>query len=118
MILKNWRISFRFGCRGLATAWHEERNFRIEILIMAVVVVCAWFFQVGPAGWIALTLAGGLVLLVELLNTATERIIDALSPRLDKYAREVKDIMAGAVILAALISVLVGLIVFIPRLFA
>jgi len=56
----------------------------------------------------------GLVILMEIINSAIERITDVLKPRLDNYVKEIKDIMAAAVMLASVIAIIVGLIIFIP----
>ena len=66
--------------------------------------------------WCLVTLAMGLVLSLELLNTAGEKLVDILSPDHDPRYGMVKDILAGAVLIAALAAALVGSLVFLPRL--
>jgi diacylglycerol kinase len=59
----------------------------------------------------------GLVIIAELVNSAVERITDVLKPRINGYVKEIKDIMAAAVFVSALIAVIVGLIIFVPYIF-
>jgi len=73
-----------------------------------------FYFEITRTEWIFLVLAIGLVLLMEVLNSAIERVVDVLKPRIDDYVKEIKDIMAAAVMLASVVAVIVGLIIFIP----
>ena len=72
------------------------------------------FFQISLSEWTTLILIIGLVFLMELINSAVERVTDVLKPRIDNYVKEIKDIMAAAVMLASIVSIIIGLIIFIP----
>ncbi|TAL19961.1 diacylglycerol kinase family protein [Patescibacteria group bacterium] len=103
-----------FAWRGVATVVREEQNFRLELLVAAAVFALAAALNVRPIEGAALSLVIGLVLVLELLNSVLERMVDALKPRLHPFAAEVKNIAAGAVLLAAATSVAVALFIFLP----
>ncbi len=108
--------SFRYAFKGLATVFNEEQNFRIQII--AALVVFILMFVLGTKNWekVALILVICLVLVLELINSIFERMVDMLKPRVHFYVEAIKDIMAAAVLLASLTALAVGLIIFIPYL--
>ena len=106
---------FVYAWRGIV-AGAEGRNFRVMLAAAAGVVVLGCFLGISTVEWGLLTLAMGLVLALELLNTAGERLVDILSPDHDPRYGMVKDILAGAVLVAALAAAIVGSLVFLPRL--
>jgi len=109
-----WR-SFRYACRGLWRVIGEEQNFALELAIAVGVVLLAALSRFRAVEWAILILTIGLVLLMEVFNSAVERAADLLKPRLDIYVKEIKDIMAGAVLLVAATAVVVGVFLFGPR---
>lgn len=106
--------SLRHAVRGIRYAFCRERNFQIELLLAALAVALAFTLPLSSAERAAIFLAITLVLSMELLNTAYERMIDMLKPGLHPYAKAVKDLSAGAVLIAALFAALVGVAVFLP----
>ncbi len=110
-----WK-SFRYARYGLQRVAKEEQNFAIELTIGLGAVILAIILQFSLLEWTILVLTVGFVLMAELLNSAVERVSDLLKPRLDIYVKEIKDIMAATVFLAAGLSVIVGLILFLPHL--
>ncbi|MDP3771578.1 MAG: diacylglycerol kinase family protein [bacterium] len=108
--------SFRFALRGLWSVYRSEQNFRIQLV--AFVVALGIGAVLGIRSWelIALVLAGGVVLVLECINSAVERLLDLVQPRLHGYVREIKDIMAAAVLVASVASVIIGLTIFLPYL--
>ena len=106
--------SFQYAMRGLIKTFREEQNIRVQILAGVVVLFFAWFFIITKIEWILLIILIGLVLLMEILNSAVERVTDMLKPRINTYVKEIKDIMAAAVMLSSLIAVIIGMIIFIP----
>lgn len=109
--------SLLFAWRGLSFTWRHELNFRIEVAVAIAVIGFGIAAQIERSAWIALFIVISLVLVLELLNSAMEIIIDLIKPRLHEYVQITKDIMAGAVLLASLISVIVGLFIFLPFFF-
>ena len=106
--------SFVHAGRGLA-AGARGRNFRVMLALGAAVAALGAFLGLSRAEWALLALAGGLVLAVELLNTAGEDLVDLLHPQKDPRAGRIKDLLAGAALTAALAAAAVGLLVFLPQ---
>ena len=107
--------SFKYALRGIVYTWAQEQNFRIQVFCAAVVFMVAFFVRVSYLETALLALAISGVLVLELVNTVAERIMDALNPRIHPYATVVKDVMAGAVLIAALGATLVGIAVLVPK---
>ena len=83
-----------------------------------VVTAAGWYFQITRQEWLALVLAMTLVLALEAVNTAIEYLTDLVSPEYHPLAGKAKDVAAAAVLIAAIGAVVVGAIVFLPRIFA
>jgi undecaprenol kinase len=109
--------SFTYAFRGLGKTWREEQNLRVELIIAIIVIILGFIFQIKLIEWALLAIVIALVVLMELVNSAIERIADALKPRIHTYIMEVKDIMAATVMVSALLAVIVGLIIFLPHIF-
>ncbi|MDD5072094.1 MAG: diacylglycerol kinase family protein [Patescibacteria group bacterium] len=112
--IKRLYKSFAYAFRGLGKTLKEEQNLQIQSLAALLVILLGWYFKIASWEWVVLILISVLVLLMELVNSAVERITDVLKPRLDSYVKEIKDIMAAAVMLASIMAVIVGLIIFLP----
>lgn len=80
-----------------------------------LVVVMGFLFRINYLEWISICLCIALVLSLELINTSIEKTIDLLHPNFNERAGEIKDMAAAAVLVAAIISVIIGLIIFIPK---
>jgi diacylglycerol kinase len=112
--LKKLAKSFRCAFRGLKYMLKNEQNFQVEILIALFVVFLMFFFPTRTLERIALFLVIFAVLVVELVNSMFERVVDILKPRIHPYAQLIKDITAAAVLLASVGAVIVGIIIFWP----
>lgn len=106
--------SVRYAWRGLRYAWTNEQNFRIQIIIALVVVFLMIFFRVRLIEAVALIGIITLVLILELVNTIFEKMVDMLKPRIHHYASIIKDMMASAVFIASLAALIVGVFIFYP----
>ncbi len=106
--------SFHYALKGLVKTFKEEQNLRIQSIAALTVMLLAWFFQVNRLEWCLLILVVSLVILAEIINSAVERVTDVLKPRINSYVKEIKDIMAAAVMLASLTAVIVGIIILGP----
>lgn len=93
----------------------NEDNFKREIFLGIIVLVLSYVFRVNKIEFIIIIIMIGLVLVCETINTAVERLVDLVSPGYSKIAGEVKDIMAFAVLLMCIISLVIGAIIFIPK---
>jgi undecaprenol kinase len=110
--------SFRYAARGIARVAREEQNFRIQLSLAALTVALMFLLGLSPAEKALLLLAAGFVLVLELANSIVERMVDLLQPRVHHHVEEVKDTMAGAVLVASVGAALIGLIIFLPHLLA
>ncbi|MCG2695482.1 diacylglycerol kinase family protein [Candidatus Parcubacteria bacterium] len=106
--------SFSYAAKGLIKTFKEEQNLRIQAVVGLLVLCLAWFFRVGRLEWAFLTAVIFLVILVEIINSAMERAADVLKPRIDSYVKEIKDIMAAAVMIASIAAVVIGIIILGP----
>lgn len=111
---KQLLASFRYAVQGLRYVWRNEQNFRIQTLVAGLVIAAMLIFRVSLAEAIVLTMMIIFVLVLEVVNTIFEKFVDILKPRLHTYVGVIKDMMAAAVLLAALGSVAVAIMVFIP----
>lgn len=108
--------SFAFAFAGLAHLLRTQRNFRIEVGLGAVALVAGALLGLERWEWVALVLTIALVLILEAANTALEHAVTLASPGIDPRARAAKDVSAAAVLIAAVVSVAVGLLLFGPHL--
>jgi len=108
--------SFGFALEGVSYLIRTQRSAQIEIVIGAVVIAVATWLGVSAIEWAVLAIAMALVLAFEALNTAIELAVTLASPERHPLAKAAKDVAAGMVLIAAIGSVIVGIIVLGPRL--
>ena len=110
--------SMRHALRGLGLAFRTERSFRWQTALACLSALLGWGLGISAIEWLCVAFVVGLVLVLELVNSSLERMVDLTKPRLDDAVRDLKDILAGAVLIAALTAVLVGAVIFLPKLVA
>ena len=109
--------SFGYAFSGLKTALKNEPNIRIHLLIALLTIVLAFFLGFSPVEWIILAFTISFVLILELINTTLETLINIVSPEIKEEARMAKDVSAAAVLIGALLSVVVAGFLFLPKIF-
>ena len=107
--------SFGHAARGIGVAFKTQHNIRIHAAAVIIVGTAGIFFKLSLLEWGLVVMAVGLVLVSEMMNTAIEALVDLVSPSYHEKAGLIKDIAAGAVMIAAVISVIIGLVVFVPK---
>lgn len=107
-------IGIREALYGLFYTLRTQTNFKIQLVLALVMVNAGLYFQIQIFEWLVLILTIGLVLVTEVLNTAVEASIDLIVSDFNPIAKIVKDTAAGAVFVASVISVIIGLIIFLP----
>ena len=112
--MKNRIASFQFALNGLRLMFKSGPNFIIQILIAVFTTCTGFYFQISAHEWTIILICIGGVLSAEIFNTAIEKMVDHLSPEKNKYAGEIKDLAAGAVLLFAIITAIIGIIIFYP----
>lgn len=110
--------SLRHAWAGIRYAFREERNFQIEIVLGCAAIALAYLLPLTSGERALLALLIGFVLSLELINTAFERVLDMLKPRVHPYVKVVKDMVAGAVLIGSVAAVLVALFLFGPILWS
>ncbi len=108
--------SFPYAIAGILYLFRTQRNARIELGIAIAACALAAWLRIGRMEWALLVITIALVLALEAINTAIEAAIDLASPDYHSQAKIAKDAAAGAVLLAAIASVVVGLLILLPRL--
>jgi len=110
--------SFSFAIQGLKKALAEEPNFRVHVVLGTIACILALVLGFSTLEWLILTVTIFFVLVLELINTTLENIVDLVSPEIKSEAKVAKDVAASAVFLSALFSILVGVALFLPKLIA
>jgi len=104
--------SFAHAGRGLRLFLKTTPNAWIQLTIFIIVIFFGFYFSVTSLEWVTLILAAGIVLASEAFNTAIEIDINLTSPNYHPYARDTKDVAAGAVLISCIAAAMVGLLVF------
>lgn len=110
--------SFKYACRGFKVLFKEQPNARIHLVLALVVIAGGISFKVSVGEWIVIFLLIGIVFSLEIVNSSIEKLCDYISPHYDKHIGTIKDLSAAAVLVAALISIIIGGIIFLPKIFA
>ena len=110
--------SFRFAIKGIKNLIINEHNARIHLTALLVVIGLGIFLKLELMEWVAITIVSGIVILTELINTAIENLADIVEPKWNDKIGKIKDYSAGAVLVAAIVSVIVGSVIFIPKFLA
>lgn len=110
--MKKFLMGFVYAGRGVAAGLRGGTNLKVMLVLAGAAVALGLYQGLAQLEWVALVLCFGLVLSLELLNTAGERLIDILCPHHDPRYGQVKDILAGAVLVAAAATAVVGAFIF------
>ncbi len=117
MKVKRLFKSFYNAWQGIKYVFKQEQNFKIQLLISILVLLLIWYLPLSKGEMIVVILLIFIVLILELMNTAFEKLADVLKPRLFYQIGIVKDIMAAMVFLSSIGAIIIGLIIFWPYLF-
>jgi len=112
---KKRKKAFGYAWQGVRTLFRSEAHAKIHGLAAVIVIAAGFFFKISPAEWCAVIFCIGGVLMAEGFNTALERVCDKTSPEFHPLIKDAKDVAAGAVLLFVIASVIIGLIIFIPK---
>jgi diacylglycerol kinase len=107
--------SFLFAFNGIRILIKEEHNSRIHLMATAIVIIAALLFKLNAYEWIAIVFSIGLVITVEIMNTVIEHVADFISPDKNEKIKKIKDLSAAAVLVSSITSLIIGLIVFLPK---
>jgi len=104
--------------RGLNIVFKTTHNAWLQIFFAVLAIYLGYVLNISQYEWLALIFAIGIVIITETINTAFEIDINLTSPQYHPYARDTKDIAAGSVLLAVFLSLVVGSIIFLPKIYA
>jgi diacylglycerol kinase (ATP) len=107
--------SFKYALKGMWLLITTEHSIMVQMAIGLIVMVFGWWYRISATEWILQILAIGIVLVAESLNTAIEKICDFIHPDHHKRIGFIKDIAAGAVSFAAISAIIIGLIIYLPK---
>lgn len=115
--VKSKRIlnSFKYAICGFIISFKEERNMRLHILAMLLVIISGIYFKISNIEWIICAILFGLVISSELVNTAIENISDMITKEKNPKIKVIKDVAAASVLVNSISAIVAGLIIFLPR---
>ena len=115
--MKNKKLSnsFKFAFKGIGSSIKSERNMKIHFTMMILVVLAGIILNISMWEWITCFILFGLVISLEMVNTAIEIVVDLVSPTFNDRAGRAKDIAAGAVLVNAIVAFIIGLLIFLPK---
>ncbi|MGG1617776.1 diacylglycerol kinase family protein [Paenibacillus sp. NRS-1782] len=109
---QSWRKTFRYAAEGVMYALRTQLNMRIHVVMAFLVIAVGSSLRISRLDWLFVSMAIAMVIVAELINTAVEAAIDLISPDIHPLAKAAKDTAAGAVLLAAVFAVIIGIFVF------
>lgn len=112
---KNLIDSFKHAFEGIRVAIKSETNLQIHIVIMFLVIIIGIILKISVVEWFVCLLLFGGVISLEMINTAIETTVDLITMEKNSKAKLAKDASAGAVLVMAIVSVIIGLIIFVPK---
>jgi diacylglycerol kinase len=107
--------SFSFAFEGMMKAFEDGRNFKIQLFFGIVTIVLGFIFKISKTDWLFVILTIAFVLILELINTSLESIVDIVSPGIHDKAKIAKDVAAAAVLISSIVSIIIGAIIFLPK---
>ncbi|MFV1917066.1 MAG: diacylglycerol kinase family protein [Patescibacteria group bacterium] len=110
--------SFLYAFTGIKEAFQKEPNLRIHLAFAITAIILAIFFNFEKFEWLILIITIFFVFTLELLNTALEALVDLVSPEIKGKAKVTKDVSAAVVLFASLLAIIIGLILFTPKILA
>lgn len=113
--LKNRIDSFKYAITGIGTFFKSQTHPKIHLLALVFVTLAGFLFKVSTTEWLILILTMTIVLVAEAFNSAMEMLCDKVTSEKDPIIKNVKDISAGAVLLSAIASIIIGLLIFLPK---
>lgn len=113
--MKKRREAFKNAFRGVRIFINETTHARFHLAATAVVCLASYFYEISPVEWGLVLLCVALVLSLEAVNSALEYVVDLVSPDYNELAKKSKDVAAAAVLIASFFSVVIALLIFIPK---
>ncbi|MEH7453552.1 diacylglycerol kinase family protein [Gottfriedia acidiceleris] len=106
--------SFGFAFSGIFKVIKDERNIKIHLFAALISIGLAFYLHISRIDWLILLLTITIVISLELVNSSIEAVVDLASPNKHPLAKKAKDVAAGAVLVAAIVSIIIGALLFFP----
>ena len=116
--LKKFFNSFTYPIKGLKYAYRNEQNLAFDVGMALLVIIFSFIFKLDASEWAVVMITIGLVLSMELVNTAIEAVVDLTCPDIHPLAKVAKDTASAAVFVFATVAFISGLIIFVPKVVA
>lgn len=116
--MQNFLKGFVYACNGLMSFFRYERNGKVQLCVAIIVVAFGWWFRLPKVEWLVVLVCIAVVLSLEMMNSAIEKLCNLVQPAYHPVIKTIKDISAGAVLWVSIISAIAGLIIFLPKIFA
>ena len=107
--------SFKYAFQGIKQAYIGEQNLKIHTTIAILVIISGFIFKISYTEWFICLILIGLVLMAEFFNTAIEYVVDLITKEINPLAKAAKDVSSAGVLVMAIISAIIGLIIFVPK---
>ena len=115
--MKKFFRGFGFAFNGIKYTFTSQLNFRVHCFVAIVIAALYFYLELNKTEWLWIIAAMAIVFMAELANTAIETLVDLVSPEYNLKAGLVKDIAAAMVLLAALMALIIGILVLLPKIF-
>lgn len=112
--MKKFLKSFVYAFNGIFTSIKNERNIKIHIVIMILVIIFGIVLKISKTEWLICIILFGLVISMELINSAIEKVVDLVTKEKNEQAKIIKDTAAGAVLVTAIAAAIIGFMIFVP----
>lgn len=109
--------SFKYAARGIFIFFRHDRNGQVQFVAAVITVMLGSWLRITSAEWIVVLLCIAAVFSLEMINTALENLCNLIQPEYHPAIKVIKDISAGAVLLSAVASLIIGIIIFLPKIF-
>ena len=114
----NFFSALKIAMIGMRELFAESRNARIQLVIFLLVLIAGFIVELNRFEWLWLMIASAIVLVLEAMNTSIELLADVYTQEFNLKIKQVKDIAAGAVLIASIFAAIVGFVIFLPHLSA
>ncbi|MBU0998386.1 diacylglycerol kinase family protein [Patescibacteria group bacterium] len=113
--LHSTQKSFKYAFEGIKLTFKNEPNFRIQLILALLSTFLGIILKISQIEWLILITVIFLVLLLELINSSLEALVNLVSPEINEKAKIAKDTAAGAVLVASILSLIIGIALFLPK---
>lgn len=113
--IKRFFKSFKYAICGIGKAYQTEQNLLVHTIVTFVVIGLSWYLKISRFELMFIVFAIGLVITLELVNTAIENVVDMAMPNMHPLAKSAKDIASSAVLVSSITALIIGLMIFLPK---